>query len=160
MFLWLDPWIRKLWFAIIDKEKNIYELWTIINELEDWRKDNAMRLYDMSSFFDDMLAKYDIDSVCIEKLFFTKFNQSNAEFVYGVRWILLSKFFQKKINIIELTPTEIKKYITWTWKAWKENIQKTIQKIFLLEEFPQPHDAADALSMAYIASKFFTKKSY
>jgi len=32
-------------------------------------------------------------------------------------------------------------------------MQKTIKKIFELEELPQPHDAADALSMAYIASK-------
>ena len=153
MFLWVDPWIRKLWFAIVDKNKNIYELWAIINELDGWRKDNARRLYDISKFFDDMLKKYNITSVCMEKLFFTKFNQANAEFVYGVRWILLSKFFQQKIDIIELSPSEIKKQITWIWTAWKENMQKTIKKIFELEELPQPHDAADALSMAYIASK-------
>ena len=153
MFLWVDPWIRKLWFAVIDKNKNIYELWAIINELDGWRKDNARRLYDISKFFDDMLEKYDINSVCIEKLFFTRFNQANAEFVYGVRWILLSKLFKRKINIIELSPNEIKKQTTWIWTASKENMQKTIKKIFELEEVPEPHDAADALAMAYIASK-------
>ncbi len=155
MFLWVDPWIRKLWFAIADKDKNIYELWAIINELDGWRKDNARRLYEISDFFDSLLEKYDITSVCMEKIFFTKFNQSNAEFVYGVRWLLLSKFFEKKINIIELTPNEIKKQITWIWTAWKENMQKTIKKIYDLAELPEPHDAADALGMAYIASKRF-----
>lgn len=153
MFLWVDPWIRKLWFSVIDKDKNIYELWAIINEIKGWRKDNARRLYDISLFFDNILKKYDIKSVCIEKLFFTKFNQANAEFVYWVRWILLSKFFKKKIHIIELTPNEIKKQTTWLWTAWKVNMQKSIKKIFDLEELPQPHDAADALAMAYIASK-------
>lgn len=155
MFLWVDPWIRKLWFAVIDKDNDIYELWAIINELDGWRKDNARRLYDISNFFDDILKKYNITSVCMEKLFFTKFNQANAEFVYGVRWLLLSKFFKTKINIIELTPNEIKKQTTWIWTAWKENMQKTIKKIFELEEIPEPHDAADALAMAYIASKSF-----
>jgi len=32
-------------------------------------------------------------------------------------------------------------------------MQKTVKKIFELEEVPEPHDAADALAMAYIASK-------
>jgi Holliday junction resolvasome RuvABC endonuclease subunit len=34
-------------------------------------------------------------------------------------------------------------------------MQNTIKKIFSLEEIPQPHDAADALAMAYIVKKKF-----
>jgi Holliday junction resolvasome RuvABC endonuclease subunit len=34
-------------------------------------------------------------------------------------------------------------------------MQKTVQKIFDLAEIPQPHDAADALAMAYIMFKKF-----
>lgn len=153
MFLWVDPWIRKLWFAITDEKKNIYELWALINELEWWKEDNARRLYEIWVFFDELLDKYNIKTVCMEKIFFTKYNQSNAEFVYWVRWLLLAKFFKHKIKIIELTPNQIKKYITWIWTAWKQNMQKTIQKIYLLKNLPEPHDAADALWMAYIASK-------
>ena len=156
-FLWVDPWIRKLWFAVIDENKQIFELWAIINELEWNRIDNARRIFDISKFFDEILNKYDIKGVCIEKLFFTKFNQANAEFVYGVRWMLLAKFYEKNMQILELSPKEIKKYITWNWNAWKSSIQKTIQKIFNLEELPQPHDAADALAMAYIVLRNFKK---
>jgi len=155
MFLWVDPWIRKLWFAIIDDNKQIFELWAIVNELEGGREDNIRRLFEISDFFDDMLEKYDIKWVCIEKLFFTKFNQANAEFVYGVRWVLLDKFYRKNINILELSPKEIKKWTTWNGNAGKLSMQKTIKKIFNLEEIPQPHDAADALAMAYIAYKKF-----
>jgi len=152
-FLWVDPWIRKLWFSVIDENKNIFELGAVINELDGWKKDNARRIYEMWEFFDRILNKYKIKSVCIEKLFFTKFNQANAEFVYGVRWMLLAKFFENKIDIIELSPKEIKKYITWNGNAWKLSMQKTTQKIFNLAELPQPHDAADALAMAFIAYK-------
>jgi len=152
-FLWVDPWIRKLWFAIIDENKKIFELWALINEINWDRKDNARRMFEISSFFDNILKKYNIKKVCIEKLFFTKINQANAEFVYGVRWILLSKFYEKNIDIIELSPKEIKKYITWNGNAGKLSMQKTTQKIFNLAELPQPHDAADALWMAFIAWK-------
>lgn len=152
MFLWVDPWIRKLWFALTDTDKHIYELWAIVNELQNWRLDNARRLLDIWNFFDEILSKYDIKAVCMEKIFFTKSNQSNAEFVYGVRWILLAKFYEKNIKILELSPNQIKKYITWNWSASKESMQITVQKIYSLKEVPQPHDAADALWMAYIAS--------
>lgn len=152
MFLWVDPGIRKLWFALTDANKQIFELGAIINELESWRLDNARRLSEISKFFDDFLDKYQIKSVCMEKIFFTKFNQSNAEFVFAVRGILLAKFYEKKIKILELSPNQIKKYITWNGNASKETMQKTVQKLYSLKEIPQPHDAADALWMAYIAS--------
>lgn len=154
-FLWVDPWIRKLWFAIINEDKNIFELGAIINELKGWKEDNIRRMFDISNFFDNLLEKYDIKWVCIEKLFFTKFNQANAEFVYGVRWLLLTKFYEKNIKILELSPKEIKKHTTWSGSAGKTSMQKTVQKIFMLEELPQPHDAADALAMAHIIMKKF-----
>lgn len=150
-FLGIDPWIRKLWFAIIDSNKKIYELWAIINELNWSRLDNARRLAELFEFFSNLLEKYKIQSVCIEKLFFTKFNQANAEFVYWVRWILLALAYQNNIQIIELSPKEIKKFTTWSWNASKQTMQKTIKKLFQLEELPQPHDAADALAMAMLA---------
>ena len=156
MFLWVDPGIRKLWFALIDKNKQIFELWALINEIDGWREDNVRRMSDISNFFDEILEKYSIKSVCIEKLFFTEFNKGNAEFVYGVRWLLMVKFYEKWINIIELSPKEIKKYITWSGNANKISMQKKTQKLFNLSKIPEPHDAADALGMAYIA-KILTK---
>jgi Holliday junction resolvasome RuvABC endonuclease subunit len=50
--------------------------------------------------------------VSIEKLFFTKFNQSNAEFVYGIRGALIMLFLKNKIKVKEFTPIELKKAIT------------------------------------------------
>ena len=152
-FYWIDPGIRKLWFAIIDKNLKIYELWAIINELEWDRIDNARRLADIEIFFQKMIEKYPPLWVCIEKLFFTKYNQNNAEFVYWVRGILLSKFYQQNCKILELTPKEIKKFITWTGLAKKELMQKTVKKLFKLTQLPQPHDAADALWMAYLIAR-------
>jgi Holliday junction resolvasome RuvABC endonuclease subunit len=47
----------------------------LINEIDGGRKDNARRMSDISIFFDDLISKYNIKSVCIEKLFFTEFNK-------------------------------------------------------------------------------------
>ncbi|MBU0626095.1 crossover junction endodeoxyribonuclease RuvC [Patescibacteria group bacterium] len=49
------------------------------------RNDQFMRIKDIYEYFEKLLKKHKVDSLSIEKLFFTKFNQSNAEFVYGIR---------------------------------------------------------------------------
>jgi hypothetical protein len=36
-------------------------------------------------FFEKLFKKDDIEKVAIEKLFFTDYNQNNAEFVYAIR---------------------------------------------------------------------------
>lgn len=153
MYLWIDPWIRKLWFAIIDKQKKIWEIWTILTEKED----NTTRIYNIWIFIEKLLSKYNIKNACVEKLFFTKYNKANAEFVYEIRWVVLFLLKKYNINIIQLTPLELKKIITWNWKASKIVIQNSIAKIFNLQSIPKPADSADALGMAYVA---MIKKGY
>lgn len=89
----------------------------------------------------------------MEQLFFTKFNQNNAEFVYGIRGILLSMALKYGAQIKEFTPIELKKYITGNGKAEKIFVQKTIMKLYKLNEMPIYNDAADALGLAYLATK-------
>jgi crossover junction endodeoxyribonuclease RuvC len=153
-YLWIDPWIRKLWYWIIDDDNNIIDAWIIlIDQKFPTRQDYFNRIHDIYNYFQDLIKKYKIKNVWIEKLFFTEFNKSNAEFVYWIRWVLISLFIQNKINIFEYTPKEIKKYITWNWNAEKILVQQFIMKIFWLKDLPKYNDAADALGLAFIVSK-------
>jgi Holliday junction resolvasome RuvABC endonuclease subunit len=49
------------------------------------REDQFQRANQILEFFERMLKKYDVEKVAMEKLFFTDYNQSNAEFVYAIR---------------------------------------------------------------------------
>jgi crossover junction endodeoxyribonuclease RuvC len=89
----------------------------------------------------------------MEKLFFTVSNQANAEFVYAVRGIVIDKCMKLGIRIIEYTPIQIKKAITGNGKATKILVQTMIMHRFSLVDMPAYHDAADALGLAYMASK-------
>lgn len=62
-------------------------------------------------------------------------------------------FLKNKIKIKELTPIEVKKYITGNGKADKKLVQQMIMKIFGLQQMPEYNDTADALALAYIAKK-------
>ncbi len=156
MILGIDPWIRKLGYAIITPWLEIVEAGILKLALEATTKNTKrleqyQRMLDIQAYFAELLKKHpDIKTISMEKYFFTNFNKSNAEFVYGVRGILLSMALQQGKTILEYTPIELKKNITGNSKANKLTIQKTIKKIFQLQEIPEYDDAADALWLALL----------
>ena len=75
MYLWIDPWVRKLWYALIDEEMNIVQAGILLQEKKNiQREDYFDRMSEIIIFFKKLLKdyKWKIKSAWIEKLFFTK----------------------------------------------------------------------------------------
>jgi crossover junction endodeoxyribonuclease RuvC len=154
MILGIDPWIRKLWYALIKSDLSIIDSGILfLDQKSPTRIDQFERIKKIYDFFEQLIKKYKIKIVWIEKLFFTKFNQSNAEFVYGVRWALIMLFLKNWMKIKEFAPIQLKKFVTWNAKAEKKLVQNCVMKLYWLVNFPEFADAADALALAYIANK-------
>lgn len=154
MILWIDPGVRKLGYALIKKNLEVVDSGILLLEKKSpTREDQFNRMREIEEYFIKLIKKNKIQTMCMEKLFFTKFNQNNAEFVFGIRAILITLCLKNKIAVKEYTPIELKKFITGNGKAEKQLVQKCIMKIYNLKEFPEFNDAADALALAYIASK-------
>ncbi len=154
MILWIDPWVRKSGYALVKPNLEIVDSGILLlEEKHPTRDDQFIRIQKIYDFFEKFIEKHKVSIVSIEKLFFTKFNQNNAEFVYGIRGALISLFLRQKIQIKEYTPIQLKKFITENSKAEKKLVQKCIMKLYGLKECPEFADAADALALAYIASK-------
>jgi len=152
MLLWIDPWIRKLWYALITDDLKIVDAGILLQEKKSpTREDQFQRIIQIYDFFENLLSEHSIQKVSMEQLFFTSYNQNNAEFVYGLRGALIMLFMKRGIPIKEFTPIELKKYITGNGKADKNLVQKTIMRLFKLSEFPEYDDTADALGLAYLA---------
>ncbi len=152
MFLWVDPWVRKLGYALIEDDLTIVDAWILLQKKESpTRIDQFDRANQILEFFEKLLEKYVIEKVAMEKLFFTSYNQNNAEFVYAIRWALMMLFLRKWIEVQEYTPIELKKFITGNGKADKMLVQKTIKRFYNLQDVPEYNDAADALWFAYLA---------
>lgn len=143
-----------MWYAVVNDDLQIVDSWILLSEIKSpTRMGQFKRMREIEEYFTKLLKKYSIQTMCMEKLFFTKFNQNNAEFVFGIRAILITLCLKKNIQIREYTPIELKKFITWNGKAEKQLVQKCIMKLYRLKDFPEFNDAADALALAYIASK-------
>lgn len=160
LVLGIDPGVRKLGYGLVDfldnGDKVIIDAGIILNtEQTNNRKVRWHKIYQISWFFDQLLSEHDVWVVGIEKLYFTSRNQSNAEFVYVVRGMIINKLISKGIDFKEIDPVQVKAYITGNSKADKKLVQKKIMQLYNLEQLPKYNDSADALGMAYIASKMW-----
>lgn len=154
MILGLDPWVRKLGFALVARDLQIVDSGILLQEKKSpTRQDQFERMVQIFDFFEKLFQQYQIEEICMEKLFFTKYNQNNAEFVFGIRGVLMMLALKYWAKIKEFTPIELKKYITGNGKAEKMLVQKMVMKIFRLQELPEYNDAADALGLAYLATR-------
>lgn len=154
MILWIDPGVRKLGYALISKDLRVVDSGILLLEKKSpTREDQFNRMREIEEYFIKLIKKHTIQTLSMEKLFFTKFNQNNAEFVFGIRAILITLCLKHNITIKEYSPIELKKFITGNGKAEKQLVQKCIMKLYNLKQFPEFNDAADALALAYIANK-------
>ena len=149
IILWIDPWTTTTGFALIKKENNaflIIDYWVITTTP---KIDIYHKILELWTDIKNIIEKYNPDIVSIEKLFF----QTNLKTwidVAQARWVMLYEGMLANKVIMEYTPLQVKKAITWNWKANKLQLQNAIKMIFRLDSIPKPDDAADAIWLAYM----------
>jgi crossover junction endodeoxyribonuclease RuvC len=149
IILWIDPWTTTTGFALINKQNWVY------NIIDYWIFKTTPKipifekLYEIWADISDIINTYKPDLIVIEKIFF----QTNLKTwidVAQARWVVLYESFKKVKNIMEYTPLQVKKAITWNGNANKLQLQNAIKMIFKLDVIPKPDDAADAIWLAYM----------
>ena len=109
------------------------------------------RLLKIHSELNRLIDNFKPDIVGVEKLFFGK-NSTTAVAVAQARGVVLLAAAQHNLQLVEITPNEVKQSITGYGKATKEQVIYMVTKILDLPEPPKPDDAADALAIALAAS--------
>ena len=108
------------------------------------------RLLKIHTELDALIKKFQPQVMGIEKLFFGK-NSTTAITVAQARGVVLLCAAQNNLDIIEITPNEVKQSVTGYGGATKEQVIFMVTKLLNLQEPPKPDDAADALAIAVAA---------
>lgn len=149
IILGIDPGTTTVWFSLIKAEKwkiEILDFW-VIKTLP--KINLSVKLLEIWNDLNEIIKNYKVEKIVIEKLFFQN-NIKTAIDVAQARWVVLYEAEKNNLIIEEYTPLQVKKAITWNWKANKAQLKKAIQILFWLEESPKYDDAADAVGMAYM----------
>ena len=108
------------------------------------------RLLKIHTELDVLIKNFQPQVMGIEKLFFGK-NATTAIPVGQARGVVLLSAAQNNLDIVEISPNEVKLSITGYGGATKEQVIYMVTKILNLDEPPKPDDAADALAIAIAA---------
>lgn len=104
------------------------------------------RLLLVGTGLSEVLKKYKPHAVSIEKTFFAK-NADSAAKLGQARGVCLYESAKAKVNIFEYNPTEVKKGLTGSGRAEKDQVQMMVKALLGLPNVGR-HDASDALALA------------
>lgn len=146
--LGIDPGYSLVGFSIVEEERNSYKLLKVgVVDTSD-EKDFEKKLLIIFNTIDELVKEFRPEFLCIEELFFNKNVKTGIKVAQTIGVIKLVAL-KNNINIVEITPLEVKKYITGTsGKHPKIQIQNLVRIILNLDDVIKPDDAADSVAIA------------
>ncbi len=107
----------------------------------------ASRLGEIARGVEALVARYGPDCLAVEEIFFNR-NVRSALAVGHARGVVLLAADRAGLEVVALSPLEVKTAVTGYGRADKVQVQKMVQRLLGLTEPPRPADAADALAVA------------
>ncbi len=110
----------------------------------------AARLHEIHAGITELIARHAPDTVAVEDVFYAR-NVRTTIVLGHARGVILLAAQEAALTIHEFPPAEIKKAITGTGAATKQQMQFMVAKLLRLKTAPQPADAADGVAAALCA---------
>lgn len=108
----------------------------------------AERVHEIASGLREVLVEFLPTVLAIEQVFSLVKNPKSALLMAHARGAILSTAVEHGIAVVHYTPTQVKKLLTGSGKASKEQIQRAIKTELGLDRLLEPHDVADAFAVA------------
>ena len=106
------------------------------------------RVHEIGVGLREVLTELKPEIVAIEKIFSNAQNVKSAILLAHARGAILMMIADAGIPVVHYTPAEIKRLLTGSGKAPKDQIQHAIRAELKLAELPEPNDVADASAVA------------
>lgn len=113
-------------------------------------KDSTRALLEIKQEMDRLIAHHRPEAVAVERLYFAN-NQKTALTVAQARGVILLSALEQEVQIIELSPTEIKTGLTGYGSSDKKAVLKMVRLILCEPSLEMIDDASDALAAAIVA---------
>lgn len=111
------------------------------------------RLLELERDVSGILERLRPSVVAVESVFAHVKHPATAIVMGHARGVVLLTIRRAGLRLVELRPAEVKKSLTGSGRATKEQMQRSVQSLFGLAALPEPPDVADAIAIALGASR-------
>lgn len=148
--LGVDPGLQVTGYAVIERSggrPRIVEA-GVIRTAECRTTEMAPRLQLLYDGVADILRDHQPEALAVEQLFAHYQHPRTAILMGHARGVILLAAAQRDLPVVSYAATRIKKTVTGSGRASKDQVQRAIQNEFRLTQLPEPSDVADALAVA------------
>jgi len=111
----------------------------------------AIRLAELAAGIDEVLDENDVDVVAVEQIYTHYQRPRTAILMAHARGVMLLEAARRNCQILHVPATTVKKHLTGSGRASKEQMQRAVADTLSLNTIPEPPDVADALAIAICA---------
>ncbi|MDA1013088.1 MAG: crossover junction endodeoxyribonuclease RuvC [Planctomycetota bacterium] len=148
VYLGIDPGLNRTGYAILAPNGGnpaLREGGVIRTRKED---SLAMRVLEIGRGVREVIEEFRPRMLAIEQVFSFGKNPKTALLLAHARGAILFVAAELQVPVIHFTPTQIKKLLTGSGKASKEQVQHAIRHELHLDDVLEPNDVADAAAIA------------
>ena len=147
-YLGVDPGLNRTGYALLERGRRS----PVLREAGVIRSTPslslAQRVNEIAQGVREVLLDYKPQVVAIEQIFSFRRNPKTAILMAHARGAILMMAAQCEIPVVDFTPTQVKRLLTGSGKASKEQIQYAIKNELQLSRILEPNDVADASAIA------------
>lgn len=147
-YLGIDPGLRRTGYAIIERTAKgpVLREGGVIQSSPDWPL--HQRLQEISKGLREVIAETRPEAAAVEQVFSHTRNVRSSLMLAHVRGIILLAVAEATIPLLQYSPAQVKRLLTGSGKAPKEQMQHAVKAELKLTALPDPHDVADASAVA------------
>ena len=146
--LGIDPGLQITGYAVIEDGPRICEAGVIRSTEGRAAAEMAPRLVSLYNGLVEVIDQFRPGVAVMEQLYAHYDHPRTAILMAHARGVLFLAAAQRGLPVISYNATRIKKTITGSGRASKDQVQRTIQGELGLAQLPEPPDVADALAAA------------
>lgn len=154
--LGIDPGLAKIGYGLIGYDRSSLILLKAGLITTSAKLSLPERLVRINLDLNKIIKQCQPEIVAIEKLYF--FKNLKTAFSVGQAWGVITYTVAKQnLQILELTPLQIKQTVTGYGQASKKQVQLMLKKIFKQDSMPSQDDTADAIACGFCATHYIKK---
>lgn len=147
-YLGIDPGLARTGYALIERTARgpMLREGGVIQSTK--QTPLHQRVLEVSNGIREVIEELKPEAVAIEQVFSNTRNVKSSLLLAHARGAILVTIAQFDIPVITFSPSQIKRLLTGSGRAPKEQMQHAIKAELKLSELPEPHDVADASAIA------------
>lgn len=147
-YLGVDPGLKRTGYALLERSASGPELREAGVIRSKPGLSLAVRILEIATGLREVIEEFKPEAMAIEQVFSLGKNPKSALLMAHARGGILMVAAELSVPIIHFTPTQVKRLLTGSGRASKEQMQHAVTRELGLPRLLEPNDVADASAIA------------